>query len=458
MTPVSRGPIDPVELSRRAAPILVVAAVLSWGVALVAVGRPPEPDLGPFLLRAFPGASFEGAPPGVMTARADVAVLGHVAVGTADGYSGPITVAVATGPEGRTRALALLEHRDTPAIVRSGRPLLRSLLGRAPDEAFRVGEDVDAVTGATATSRGVSNATGVAARAIAREAEQKQAVVFGAPEVVVLALLAVAALGQGRRSIPGRWRRRLRAATLVLGLVALGLLFARPWVIAFPIRLLSGDWPSWRTHLYWYVLLVGTLLTFSRAGKSPYCPWMCPFGAAQDLLGLPGRAPRRRLPNRLLFAWVKGVLLWLAVLLGLLYRNPAGASYEVFGAFFRLSGTGPQIAVLVVVLVVAGFFARPFCHWVCPVDAIERVLRPVRRRVLRGGRAATPRSLRLAQPAAQPARPVFHRVRAGALTVAGLLCAGLLLVHLALTLTAGGAAGESGIVGDTFVSVDGPPR
>lgn len=129
-------------------------------------------------------------------------------------------------------------------------------------------------------------------------------------------------------------------------------------MIAFPVRLLAGDFPSWRTHLYWYLLLGSLLFASSRTGRNPYCPWICPFGAAQDVIGLPLGARRRRIPHALLFAWVKGALLWLAVFLGLLYRSPGGASYEVFAMLFRLSGTGFQAAILVIVLLAALLFSR----------------------------------------------------------------------------------------------------
>ena len=205
------------------------------------------------------------------------------------------------------------------------------------------------------------------------------------------------------------------------------------------------------------MLLAGTLLTFSRAGRSPYCPWVCPFGAAQDVLGLAGGAHRRRLPRPLLFAWIKGGLLWLAVLLGLLYRNPAGASYEVFGAFFRLTGTGMQIALLAIVLVVSVFYTRPFCHWACPVDALERVLRPLRRRLV-GRRAPDPRGAPSGSWTRPPARsaPVFRRLRRGLLVATGVLCAALVIAHLARFVPRRGDPGETGLVGETFVS-QGPP-
>ena len=424
LAPTRRGPR---RLRARASGGVVLLVLATWGAAFVAGGRRPTPDLGPFLRRAFPGARVEAIGPGLYAARRGDALLGYATTGTADGYSGPLTVAVAAGPDGRLRALALVEHHDTPVIVRSGERLMRSMLGKGPGDPFRVGADVDAVSGATHTSRGLALASLAAARAIAerasaRAAERGRDVSLGAPEIVLAALLVAGAVGKNRQRLSARARRTLRIGTLVGGLVALGFVFAQPWTIAFPIRLLSGDWPSWRTHLYWYALLGAALLAFARAGKSPYCPWVCPFGAAQDALGLLGGARRRRLPRPRLFAWVKGLLLWLAVLLGLLYRNPAAASYEVFGAFFRLSGTGFQYAVLVVCLAAAVFFTRPFCHWVCPVDAIEeQPLRPLRRWIARGGPPAL-RPLRLAVRPDLPDVPVLRRLR-NRLTVAAGCCA-----------------------------------
>jgi polyferredoxin len=286
---------------------------------------------------------------------------------------------------------------------------------------------------------------------------------FGAPEIVLVLLLAAGAVGRNRPSLAPRTRRLLRAGTLLVSLATIGFLWNRPWVIAFPNRLLGGDWPSWTTHLYWYILLAGILLTFSRSGKNPYCPWICPFGAAQDVVGLVGGARKHRVPAALLFTWVKRVLLWLAVLLGLLYRAPGAVSYEVFAAFFRLSGTGFQLAILAVVLVTAVFVSRPFCHWVCPVDTTEQIARYVRVRALRLLRRETalPRPRRpvllRADPGPRLPVPVFRRVRNGLLTAAGVLCTLLVLGHFLERLSGQGRESQDGLIGRTFVSAGPTP-
>lgn len=463
--------VDWRELSRRAGLPFLAFVLLTWAWAWRKGAERPEPDLYPFLKRAWPGAEYVPLSRGAFEVKRDGHLLGYAATGTASGYGGPLTLAVGTSPEGRIRSLALLEYRDTPDLMRGATKLLGSLLDRGPADGFEVGRDVDAVTGATFSSRGLALAAhggvlAAAERGAARPAGGRASVRPGAPEAVLVLLLVAGWLGRHSPSLASRTRRLLRAGTLLAALATIGFLWNRPWTIAFPTRLLAGDWPAWTTHLYWYLLLAGTLLVFDRTGKNPYCPWVCPFGAAQDVIGLAGGARRRRLASPLLFTWVKRGLLWLAVLLGLLHRSPGAASYEVFAALFRLSGTGFQYAVLGLVLATAVFVSRPFCGWLCPVDAVEQAVRPLRagvlRALLRRERPARPRRpILLAVTAGPPAPvPVFRRLRRGVLTLVGLACALLVLGHLHERLGAGGRGTPEGLLGRTFVtsgSVDRAP-
>ena len=457
--------IDWHELSRRAGPAFLAFVLLTWAWASTKGRDRPAPDLDPFLRRAWPGAQYAPLPGGAFEVKRDGQTLGYAAPGTASGYGGPLTLAVGTSPEGRIRSVAVLEYRDTPDLMRGATKLLGSLLDKSAADGFEVGHDVDAVTGATFSSRGIALAAQEAARTVAergmaRSTGARARVQLGAPEIVLVLLFLAGAVGRNRPGLRPRTRKLLRAGTLLASLATIGFLWNRPWVIAFPTRLLAGDWPSWTTHLYWYILLAGLLLAFSRTGRNPYCPWICPFGAAQDVIGLVGGARKRRLPSALLFTWVKRVLLWLAVLLGLLYRAPGATSYEVFAAFFRLSGTGFQYAILALVLVTAVFVSRPFCGWVCPVDTTEHLARYARTRALRlvGRETGLPRPRRpvllRAAPEVLPAVPVFRRLRNRLLTAAGLLCALLVLGHFHERLSAQGRGNQEGLLGRTFVSTD----
>ncbi len=296
-------------LKRHAVPAFWALVLVTWGAAAWLGARRPEPDLYPFLKRAWPGASYEALDAGRFRVTRDGTLLGFAATGSDYGYGGPMTLAVTVTPDGRLHSLAVLEYRDTPDLFTRAKSLLPRLVGKRLGDPFRVGEDVDAVSGATSSSRGLALAALAGARRIAEHvplaAQGPAAVQSGGPELALAALLLLSLLGRSRTALGPRARRALRGAALLLGLATLGLLFAQPWVIAFPARLLSADVPAWRTHLYWYGLLAVTLLSFDRTAKSPYCPWLCPFGAAQDLVGLATGAHRRRLRSRALFAWVK---------------------------------------------------------------------------------------------------------------------------------------------------------
>ena len=143
--------------------------------------------------------------------------------------------------------------------------------------------------------------------------------------------------------------------------------------------MLLGFWPEWQLHLYWYLLLAGILFVLTADNKNPYCEWFCPFGSAQECLGLIGGS-RGRLPEKFhrFLRWFQRILALTAIVIALLYRNPSISSYEVFGAFFHLIGSNFQFALLGVVLITALFLKRPWCNYLCPLRPVTDFIRLIR--------------------------------------------------------------------------------
>ncbi|MCM2270453.1 MAG: 4Fe-4S binding protein [Thermoanaerobaculia bacterium] len=451
----TRRRIDWRRLDRRATVPFVAFVLVTWAVAGWIGSRRPEPDLLPFLKRAWPAADFARLPSGAWEVRRGGVVAGHAAWGRGTGYGGAIVVAVGTDAGGAISSAAFLEYRDTPDLLRSTRALLASLLGRGVGAPLELGRDVDAVTGATFSAAGVVEATRAALRTLpaggATASDADPPIVFGAAEIALLALMAGGVAASRRTPLRGRALAVARGATQLASLATIGFLFDRPWVIAFPLQLAAGTPPPWRANLFGYLLLAYLLLVFARSGRGPYCPWLCPFGAAQDVVGRLGGAAKRPLPAGRLFTWLKRLLLWLAVLLGLAHRSPGAASYEIFGTAFRVAGSGFQIALLVVVALVSLRFARPFCHWLCPVDVQERLLRSLRRRRL-GRLAVGRRPSPLPVLGDPPPRDTLRRLRDGALTAVGLVAVALTLAHLGTRFAALGGEAERGRMSETFVA------
>jgi polyferredoxin len=201
---------------------------------------------------------------------------------------------------------------------------------------------------------------------LARAADESVLGYVGVPEIVLIALFALG-IAQRRIRVRKELRSRLRWATLLTGLVVLGFVYNRPFVLAHINMVLIGYWPEWQTHVYWYLLIVGLLLFKAKDEWNLYCYDFCPFGAAQDVLGQIGGAKSRsvRWSNGLL--WAKRWLIAAAISLALIYRNPGFSSYEIFGTLFKLEGSSFQFALLAILVFASMFYSRPWCQYLCPL-------------------------------------------------------------------------------------------
>jgi NosR/NirI family nitrous oxide reductase transcriptional regulator len=370
-----------------------ILAVLAIGTLLIAwaIGTThPAKDLTPYLGQALPGASrFDRLKNGMYagwTGQVDSRQLvGYVAVGMANGYGGPMEVAVGVSPNGDILGLAIVEQRETGPFLAHvlDQNFPQSLIGKSYSDPFVLGQDVQGVTGATYTSTALTEAVRQATAEVVNKElglsvppQPPPPLQFGIPEVALVSLYAIGLIGH-RRGF--KFKKLFRWASLIVGLVIIGFLFDRPLAISKISAFLMGYWPQWQSNLYWFLLMGGILFVFTVDSKNPYCEWFCPFGAAQECLGVIGgaqsRTPRK---YRSLLIWLQRGLAWLAVLLALLFRNPGLSSYEVFGTLFDLKGTEIQFLLLVIVLLASLFIRRPWCDFLCPIRPVMDLIQMVR--------------------------------------------------------------------------------
>jgi uncharacterized protein with FMN-binding domain len=351
--------------------------ILLWFVVCWFIGSMRgQVDLDPFFELAYPeAAQVVKLSDELHRAEAsDGSVLGFVSVGIASGYGGPLTLAVAVDSMGEVSSLSVVRHRETPSFF--GRVMrakfLERLVGRTYRDEIVLGEDVDGISGATYTALGLTQSVHRAVRAAAQGPldlavpKDKRRIIFGIPELVLIALFG---LGVAQRQIRVRkkLRNRLRWATLLTGLVVLGFMYNRPFVLAHVNMVLLGYWPEWQTHLYWYILIIGLLLFKAKDQWNLYCYDFCPFGAAQDVLGLIGGAKSRKVRWSNGLIWAKRWFIAAAISLALIYRNPGFSSYEIFGTAFRLEGSMFQFALLAIIVFASMFYSRPWCQFLCPL-------------------------------------------------------------------------------------------
>lgn len=364
--------------------VLTVAVVVAaWIFGYFASGT----DVAPLVPDLLPGtAQVRTDGPIFVALDENGAVLGYAALGSAPGYGGPIDMLVAIDPAGNIVNTTVVTERESPGFFRlvKSSELLEGYNGRSVTDSLQLGQDLDAVTGATVSAEGVAAAVRAATRQIADEAlnvslpaEQKP-IEFGWPEAILLLLFASGYLTHKWHN--RKWKMRARWGTLIGGMIFLGFVYTVPLTITMIISLLSGYWPDWHNNLYWYLLIGGILFVTTVDAKNPYCSWFCPFGAFQECVAAISKAKPYR-PRDLSEAlkWVQRGLSLAAIVLGLALRRPGVASYEPFATLFDLRGTAVQWIFLVLIILASLITYRPFCNFLCPLDPVVDFIAATRR-------------------------------------------------------------------------------
>lgn len=381
------APIDRIRRTRRRNFWLVLATtaavIVAWAWGYSTSGA----DIAGRVPDVLPSASRVEYRSGIYLGYdEDGSLLGYAASGEAPGYGGPIQLLVGVAPDGQIVAAEILQQRDTPGFFRLvlSAGLLESLTHHQATDALQLGQDLDAVSGATLSAEGVAAAARRALRAISQEGlgqsrpPERRPIEFGIPELSLILLYAGGYFGHKMRS--SVWKRRIRWTTLITGMIVLGFLYTAPLTIAQVIAFVSGYWPDWQNNLYWYLLIGGILFVTTVDAKNPYCGWFCPFGAVQECLAVLSGVKVYR-PRQLdkLLTWVQRGLALAAILLGLSLRRPGVAAYEPFPTLFDLRGTALQWAFLVLILIASLLVYRPFCNYLCPLEPVIEFIAEIRR-------------------------------------------------------------------------------
>lgn len=363
--------------------LLTILAAYIYGLARVEV----ETDVLESFKQLVPSAQrFEPISESVYAAYQGMQAIAYITIGEASGYGGAIEMAVAVDLDGKVVNLAILKQRETIEYIRrvenAGLPV--ALVGKSCQDPFKLGQDVDAITGATYTAFAIAQAVSrgchqVAAAGVGLDVaeEARLNIKFGVPEITLILLFAVGFFAHRQKF---KYTKQARWVSLIAGMLILGFWFNRPLTIVHINQFLLGLWPSWQNNLYWYLLLGGIFLVTTADNKNPYCEWFCPFGAAQECVGFVGKAKVRSPGNfKPYLTWLHRGLAWLAIVLALIFRNPGISSYEVFTAIFDQQGSTIIFIVLGIVLVASLWIKRPWCTYLCPLQPVYEIIKLIRR-------------------------------------------------------------------------------
>lgn len=310
---------------------------------------------------------------GVYKAYKGHELYGYIAVGESQGYGGPMKCAVLSDLDGKLIGAEILRTFDTNSFIAklTNKRYYDQYEGKSIGDKFDLRTDIQAISGATVSSRAVANASREASHRIAEniihqpveeyvrewKVSEKEGIILG---IFLLGIFAILYK-----------KKKLIYFAQFLGLVFVGFVFNESLTVTHFGRIILGYFPDIHTHLTWWILISGTILVIIVFGKNVYCNSVCPFRATQILLNKISGI-NLKLSSGVSKVLVKTpmVLLWLSLMLIFISANPTVSSYEPFAMLFSLKGHGIQWYILPTSLIGALFFSNFFCRFFCPVGGV----------------------------------------------------------------------------------------
>ncbi|NBJ15119.1 MAG: 4Fe-4S binding protein [Dehalobacter sp. 4CP] len=371
--------------------VIYIIAIVSLAIALCTSWIIPVKEQLPLVKEVLPEAqsfnkiassplTFEGK---IQTQGGQEETIGYVVIDQAHAYGGLIKIVTGIDPQGKIVGAVIANHKDTPSFIQilNDHKYLKQFIGKSIADPLSIEQDIDRVSGATYSSRGIAKAISQGSHAVARNQfglDVQGEIVpfqFGLKEISVLSLVVLMLIGVVVKS------KKLRWVTLIGSLVFIGFQFNTPISLANVAALLMGNFPSMRENLVWYVLLIGIPIITFILGRNVYCFWLCPFSAFQEIMAKIGGG-NFKCCNKVIeakAAKIKYVLVYVALLGALLLKSPGFAGYEPFATLFGLQGFGIQWFILPVVIFTSLFISRFWCRFFCPGMVINEVILKLRK-------------------------------------------------------------------------------
>jgi len=294
------------------------------------------------------------------------------------GYGGPLNLLLSIDRDGTIRRVELIESRETPAYITELPGFLDRFGGLAGDTAFRLvgrGEekgpaDLARITGATVTCRAAVATVNRARDRVYRDLlgrDPPGGAALGPRwtlETVEILTIVLFVLAVPVFLRAGRWTR---VAFLAVAFGLLGIYANQQLSAGRVFELLALSLPPVGNTAH-FLLIVGALVLAVLFGPV-YCGLLCPFGAAQELLGRLGLARRPTATADRRARWVKHVVLAVAATAFLLAGAERVLAFDPLAVVFSGRASGTMWLLIGLVAVASLFLFRFWCRYLCPVGA-----------------------------------------------------------------------------------------
>lgn len=304
------------------------------------------------------------------------------------GFGGKTNLAIYTDTTGRLIDFHIIRSSETPSYLEMLDKWRELLIGRvlfAPAPFT----DIDAVTGATVSSEAILKSLQISSQRFTTQVlgntlqtdVKKGATLYSyLPDAAGIYLVAAFAVTLVVVYFGGFWTR---LAVLCFNLIVGGVILNAQYSSEQIATILSLHTPAIGLSGV-FILAIGIPLLVIIFGNI-YCGYICPFGAAQELVGfittgklkptLPIEGMRRA-------RFVKYVILFILVMVFFVSRNRTTLSADPLVSVFSLQSLGsfrdgfaisalrsPVLLIIVAALIGSVFYTRFWCRYLCPVGA-----------------------------------------------------------------------------------------
>ncbi|HEY3320810.1 MAG TPA: 4Fe-4S binding protein [Planctomycetota bacterium] len=296
------------------------------------------------------------------------------------GYNGPTDVLICFDAGMRVIGCKIRSSADTYHYVddlASDPTFLKTWNGKSWDELSKWNRQkagFDGLSGATVTSLAIADAIVYRLAHASPDAGKAVPLKLRAHDYALGAFVLAAVLLAFTPLRTSKWLRRVWLAILIAaGLYSGGDLLALP---------LLRSWATgglvWRSAPGLAVLTAAALLIPWLARRPLYCSYLCPHGAAQELVSVFGpKWLHLNLPASVSkgLRWIPGLLLCGGLVLFYLSMPQELATLEPFAAYNLKVASTFVIAFAIVSVLLAAILPRGYCKYGCPTGALLEFVR-----------------------------------------------------------------------------------
>lgn len=289
------------------------------------------------------------------------------------GYASNLPILIGLDADEKIVGIVLQANGETPGFInRLEKQQFFNTWDRMPASEVVNGR-FDAVTRATMTTQATIDGLKLRLGSYLALEQERKRVEFRMLMLEILAWFFLA-LSLAGAAFPARLAR-YRTLLLILAVLLPGFALGR-FVSLELIRVWAVNGIPFAAQPYLALVLILCFVLPFFTGRSWYCSWYCPYGAAQELLG---RVFKRKLnPGGAwleLLKWVRSGFLTGIVFLLIIGTKLDLSLVEPFPAFMFRSAADSVIILALVFLVLSLFIRKPWCNFVCPSGQIVELVR-----------------------------------------------------------------------------------